>query len=60
MTVIGTTAEWICTRCGSTNRKLVPAGTTKTIDSCVSCGRKGRHEITPSQRPVRWEARLAS
>ena len=25
MTVAAATAEWVCTRCGSTNRKLVPA-----------------------------------
>ncbi len=49
------TAEWQCTRCGSTNRKFVGAATTRTIDRCVSCHTK--HEITPGQRPVRWEAR---
>ena len=26
MTVAAVTAEWNCTRCGTTNRKLVPAG----------------------------------
>jgi hypothetical protein len=49
------TAEWQCTRCGSTNRKLVPAGTTRVVDRCVSCHAK--HELTPGSRPVRWNAR---
>jgi hypothetical protein len=49
------TAEWQCTRCGSTNRKLVPAGITRTLDRCVSC--HGKHEIFRGARPVRWEAR---
>jgi DNA-directed RNA polymerase subunit RPC12/RpoP len=49
------TAEWQCTRCGSTNRKLVSAETTRTTDRCVSCHAK--HELTPGDRPVRWNAR---
>jgi hypothetical protein len=49
------TAEWQCTSCGSTNRKLVPAGTARTSDRCVSC--HARHEVTPGERPVRWNAR---
>lgn len=57
MTVVARTAEWVCTRCGSTNRKLVPEGTTETMDRCVSC--KTAHLIRPGRRPVRWEARLA-
>ena len=48
------TAEWQCTRCGSTNRKRVPAGTTKVNDKCVSCHAK--HEVSPGMRPVRWKA----
>lgn len=48
------TAEWQCTRCGSTNRKFVPAGTTKVNDKCVSCHAK--HGLTPGMRPVRWNA----
>jgi DNA-directed RNA polymerase subunit RPC12/RpoP len=50
-----TTAEWICTRCGSTNRKLVVGGVTTSEDSCVTCHAK--HEIAAELRPVRWSAR---
>jgi len=49
------TAEWICTRCGSTNRRLVPATATRAIDACVTC--HARHEIEADARPVRWRAR---
>jgi hypothetical protein len=52
---MATTAEWICTRCGSTNRRLVRDGATRGVDECLSC--HTRHEITASVRPVRWEAR---
>src|SRR5882724_11634015 len=31
------TAEWICTRCGSTNRRLVSDSATVATDECVSC-----------------------
>jgi len=48
------TAEWICARCGSTNRRLVPAGTTQTEDSCASCHTP--HIIEAEPRPVRWRA----
>lgn len=51
------TAEWQCTRCGTTNRKLVPAGATEVADRCLSCHRK--HTIVPNDRPVRWTARAA-
>ena len=51
------TAEWQCTQCGSTNRKLVPSGTSTTTDRCVSC--RAKHEVTPDDRPVRWNARVA-
>jgi len=57
MTVQGETAEWNCTRCSTTNRKLVPRGTGEFIDVCLSC--KARHLIRPGQRPVRWDATLA-
>ncbi len=57
MTVPAVTAEWICTRCGSTNRRLVPADTTETEDRCVHCGR--RHLVRPNDRPVRWDASAA-
>ena len=50
-----TTAEWICTRCGSTNRKLLVAGATTAQDACVTCHAK--HEIAAQARPVRWSAR---
>jgi len=56
MTVTATTAEWICTRCGSTNRRLVPADTRETEDRCVHC--RARHLVRPGKRPVRWEAEL--
>jgi DNA-directed RNA polymerase subunit RPC12/RpoP len=56
MTVLAVTAEWLCTRCGSTNRKLVSSDTTQTSDSCVTC--HAAHVLTPNERPVRWEARL--
>jgi DNA-directed RNA polymerase subunit RPC12/RpoP len=49
------TAEWRCTRCGATNRKLVPAWTRRTVDRCVSCHTK--HELEPDARPVRWNAK---
>lgn len=49
------TAEWICTRCGSTNRKLVDAGVTHAVDRCVHC--RMRHEIDADTRPVRWKSR---
>jgi hypothetical protein len=50
------TAEWNCTRCGSTNRKLVPLGTTSARDRCNHC--RAWHVIEPNDRPVRWNARL--
>jgi hypothetical protein len=51
------TAEWICTRCGVTNRKLLPPGVTRAEDACVTC--HARHEIEADARPVRWRARPA-
>ena len=56
MTVPATTAEWICTRCGSTNRILVASTTRQTKDRCVHC--RARHLVEPGERPVRWDARL--
>jgi DNA-directed RNA polymerase subunit RPC12/RpoP len=56
MVTAATTAEWICTRCGATNRKLVPISTTRTADRCVTCHAK--HVVEPDDRPVRWNARL--
>jgi hypothetical protein len=51
------TAEWQCTRCDVTNRKLLPAGTRAARDACVSC--HARHVIWPGRRPVRWNAKAA-
>lgn len=48
------TAEWLCTKCGSTNRKLVPTQTTVEADRCVTC--RTRHAIWPAERPVRWNS----
>lgn len=48
------TAEWQCTRCGSTNRKLVPANSSEAKDRCVTCHAK--HVLHPGATPVRWEA----
>ena len=52
---MATTAEWICTRCGATNRRLVPAGATRAADACYTCHAK--HEIEVDERPVRWKSR---
>jgi DNA-directed RNA polymerase subunit RPC12/RpoP len=49
------TAEWICTRCGSTNRILVLDNATRATDECVSC--HTRHALERDPRPVRWNAR---
>lgn len=57
MPVPAITAEWICTRCGTTNRRLVPEGTRETADRCINCG--ARHEVQEGERPVRWDAKLA-
>ena len=56
MSTAATTAEWICTRCGATNRKLVAVRTSETRDRCVTCHTK--HLVMPDIRPVRWKARL--
>lgn len=56
MTVAAVTAEWNCTRCGTTNRKLVASTTTRTIDRCTHCG--ATHVVEPGERPVRWVAAL--
>lgn len=56
MSTPATTAEWICSRCGATNRKLLALGTRRTNDRCVTC--HARHVIEPDARPVRWKARL--
>ena len=56
MLIGATTAEWLCTRCGATNRRLVPADATRGQDRCVTC--HAHHELTEGERPVRWDARL--
>jgi hypothetical protein len=48
------TAEWLCTACGATNRKLVPDHEQRVDDRCVSCHK--RHVIEEDTRPVRWQA----
>lgn len=55
MPLVARTAEWVCTRCGTTNRKLVPEEMNQFEDRCVSC--KTPHVIHQGPRPVRWEAR---
>ena len=55
MTVAALTAEWNCTRCGTTNRKLVPLTDQRTTDRCSHC--HTRHTIEPDSRRVRWVAR---
>jgi DNA-directed RNA polymerase subunit RPC12/RpoP len=50
------TAEWICTKCGTTNRRLVENHEAQADDRCVSCG--ARHRVTRDPRPVRWQATL--
>lgn len=49
------TAEWICTRCGSTNRRLVDDSAQRSTDACVTCHAK--HDIEADVRPVRWRAK---
>ena len=56
MAVAAVTAEWSCTRCGTTNRKLVAAGTERATDRCDHC--RAHHIVEPSERPVRWTARI--
>ncbi len=51
------TAEWNCTRCGVTNRKLVPPGARDVLDRCLHCGLK--HRVRPGDSPVRWIAEAA-
>ena len=47
-------AEWICTKCTTTNRAYVKSATTTVTDKCISC--KARHTIKRGQTQVRWEA----
>lgn len=57
MAVPAVTAEWICTRCGTVNRKLVPAEAREAADRCGSC--RLSHVVRPDARPVRWTATRA-
>jgi len=52
------TAEWKCSKCGATNRKLVPEGKTEIQDRCVTCGT--RHTVREEERPVFWQATAKS
>jgi hypothetical protein len=52
------TAEWQCTACNATNRRLVPDDATTATDRCVTC--HTRHIIEIENRPVRWSARQTS
>ena len=47
-------AEWICTKCGTTNRKLIRPSMLTHSDRCITC--KQQHTIVPGKRPIRWEA----
>jgi len=49
-----TTAEWKCTQCGVTNRKLVAPGMSRVEDRCVTC--RTRHLVEAGERPVFWSA----
>ena len=52
------TAEWMCTACGVTNRKLVRDDETRTEDRCMTC--RKRHIVEEDERPVRWRATAKS
>jgi DNA-directed RNA polymerase subunit RPC12/RpoP len=51
------TAEWQCSQCGVTNRKLVEPEAREVRDRCVHCGR--RHIVRPGDTLVRWHAEAA-
>ena len=51
------TAEWLCTACGASNRRLVHEDDREVHDRCFTC--KTAHVIEPSDRPVYWRARAA-
>lgn len=53
MTMPGTTAEWSCTNCATTNRKLVPSGADQVRDRCVHC--KKQHVVARGTPPT-WKA----
>jgi hypothetical protein len=49
------TAEWLCTKCGVTNRKQLPPRADDGHDRCVHCRLK--HVIGRGTTPVRWNAK---
>jgi hypothetical protein len=51
------TAEWLCTKCGTTNRKLLPPRATTASDRCVQC--RTSHTIGIGTTPVRWTSKAA-
>ncbi len=51
------TAEWLCTRCGATNRKLAAPSAQRLDDRCMAC--RHRHVIEPGDTPVRWRAKAS-
>lgn len=51
------TAEWQCTRCGTTNRRLVPPRADSARDRCMHC--RLTHAIARGATPVRWTAKAA-
>jgi hypothetical protein len=55
MTTAALTAEWICTKCGASNRKLVMSEITETEDRCYHC--KAAHRIQAAVRKVYWTAK---
>ena len=55
MSVPARTAEWHCTRCGTTNRKLVPADTSAPATAASTATRSTSWSPI---RPVRWRSRL--
>ena len=52
------TAEWICTLCGVTNRRLVDNNETHAEDRCMTC--KKKHVVEEDVSPVRWRAKAKS
>jgi DNA-directed RNA polymerase subunit RPC12/RpoP len=52
------TAEWVCTKCGATNRRLVSTEATQVKDRCVTCHAK--HVLARGPRPVRWQATVVN
>jgi DNA-directed RNA polymerase subunit RPC12/RpoP len=52
------TAEWLCTSCGVTNRRLVNDNETRAEDRCMTC--KKKHVVEEDDRPVRWRAKAKS